>query len=272
MYYLRISELYILIKSRINNYKTMKTIDYSHYIERYNNGEMSDAEKNWFHKELDSNEPLLKEVKFRKHTDEVLKNNDILSLRSKLAQIESERVPTKQHINSGNKRYMKYVAVISALILIGSLTFFPGIKQSNDEIISKYYKEYKPQTNLRSSNPGTNNDYVLAVDFYNTHDYKNAALLFRKVLESKPRDMQSEFLYGVAKYEDKEYPDAKQSFDKVIKDNNNLYIETAKWYLALCFIKTNDIDNAIQLLEIIKDEGGIFKNESKKIIRKLNRN
>ena len=30
----------------------MKTIDFSYFIERYNAGEMSDAEKEWFQKEL----------------------------------------------------------------------------------------------------------------------------------------------------------------------------------------------------------------------------
>jgi hypothetical protein len=55
----------------------------------------------------------------------------------------------------------------------------------------------------------------------------------------------------------------------VISDNNNLFIETAKWYLALCYVKTDEREKAIQHLEAIKSEGGIYKNDAKKIIRKL---
>ena len=36
----------------------MKTIDFSYFIERYNAGEMSESEKQWFLKELEGNEKL----------------------------------------------------------------------------------------------------------------------------------------------------------------------------------------------------------------------
>ena len=38
----------------------MKTIDFSYFIERYNAGEMSDAEKLWFEKELEGDKNLQK--------------------------------------------------------------------------------------------------------------------------------------------------------------------------------------------------------------------
>ena len=90
-----------------------------------------------------------------------------------------------------------------------------------------------------------NADFTLALEFYNTNDYANAALFFSKVVESNPKDMQSVLLNGVSNFEDQKYPEAKLSFATVIDDNNNLFIETAKWYLALCYIKTNDTDKAI---------------------------
>ena len=64
----------------------MKSIDFSYYIERYNAGEMSDAERLWFQKELKGNETLLAEVNHRKNTDEVLKNQNIILLRNYASQ------------------------------------------------------------------------------------------------------------------------------------------------------------------------------------------
>jgi hypothetical protein len=69
----------------------MKTIDFSYFIERHIAGEMSDAEKQWFLKELDGNEKLRNEVNLRKRTDEILNNQNIMSLRSKLSEIEKNR-------------------------------------------------------------------------------------------------------------------------------------------------------------------------------------
>jgi len=56
----------------------MKTIDFSYFIERYNAGEMDDAEKQWFTKELNDNEKLRKEVELRRTTDTILKNQDLM--------------------------------------------------------------------------------------------------------------------------------------------------------------------------------------------------
>ena len=66
----------------------MKTIDFSYFIERYNANEMSDTEKQWFLRELEGNEKLRNEVNLRKRTDEILSNQNVMSLRSKLSEIE----------------------------------------------------------------------------------------------------------------------------------------------------------------------------------------
>ncbi len=61
----------------------MKTIDFSYFIERYLADEMSEAEKNWFQKELEGNERLRREVTSGKKQINSQKK-DILSLRNKL--------------------------------------------------------------------------------------------------------------------------------------------------------------------------------------------
>ena len=248
----------------------MKTIDFSYFIERYNAGEMSDTEKQWFQKELDGNEKLRNEVNLSKRTDEILKNQKIMSLRNKLSEIENQRNAVKNRVKDSKKSaYIKYAAVIAGLILIGSLTLFSGKHLSSKEIVNQYYKAYEPQTSQRSAQSGTDADFTLAMEFYNIHDYDNAAILFTKVLENKPNDMQTLLLKGVANFEEKKYPEAKQSFGRVIDDKDNLYIDHAKWYLALCYLNTNETEKAKQLFEFIGKESGIYQNDAKKIVRGL---
>ena len=248
----------------------MKTVDFSYFIERYNAGEMSDAEKQWFRKELDGNEKLRNEVNLRKRTDEVLKNHDIISLRNKLTSIENNRREVNKPVKKSKKpAYLKYAAVIAGLVLIGVLTMFSGKKLSSEEIMNRYYKVYEPPTSQRSVQSETDADFTLALEFYNTRDYEKAAILFNKVLKRKPNDMQTVLLTGVANFEDKKYPEAKLSFYRVIDNKENLYIDQAQWYLALCYLNTDEKAKALQLLKTIGKEGGIFKNEAKKIIRGL---
>jgi TolA-binding protein len=247
----------------------MKTIDFSYFIERYNAGEMNNDEILWFQKEIEGNKKLRNEINLRKSTDELLKRQNIISLRNKLMEIEKRREMNIPSRASKKPAYLKYAAVITGLILIGSITMFSKKNLSSEKIINSYYKTYEPATNQRSGKSDTNADFAKALDYYNLHDYRNAALYFSKVLETDPGNMQSSFLNGVANFEDQKYPEAKQSFVNVIKDNNNLFIENSKWYLALCYIKTNEKDRAIKQLEIIKKESGIYRNDAKKIIRKL---
>jgi tetratricopeptide (TPR) repeat protein len=247
----------------------MKTVDFSYFIERYNAEEMSDTEKQWFQKELDGNEKLRNEVILRKRTDEVLKKQNVMSLRNKLSEIENTRKEVNKPVKSSGKAYIKYAAVVAVLVLIGTITLFPGKKLSSEEIMKRYYKAYEPPTSQRSIQSATDEDFTLAVEFYNTRDYEKAAVLFNKVLENKPNDMQTVLLVGVASFEEKKFPEAKQSFGRVIEDKDNLYIDQAQWYLALCYLNTDEKDKAIKILKTIGKESSIYKNDANRIIRGL---
>lgn len=248
----------------------MKTIDFSYFIERYNSGEMSETEKQWFQKELEGNENLRNELALSKRADEILKKQNVISLRNKLSEIERQRNEVKSPAKDSKRSvYIKYAAAIAGLVIIGSLVLLPGKKLSGDEIVKQYYKAYEPVTNQRSAQSVSDAAFTLALEFYNTHDYNNAAILFSKVLENKPNDMQIVLLVGVSNYEEKKYPEAKQSFGKVIDDNNNLYIDQARWYLALCYLNTGETKKAAQLFDKISKESGIYQENAKKIVRGL---
>jgi tetratricopeptide (TPR) repeat protein len=230
---------------------------------------MNNDELQWFTKEIEGNEKLRAEVNLRKRTDVILENHSIISLRNKLAELEKQRAANIPEKSSGKPTYIRYAAVFSILVIIGSITLFTGRNLTSDEIMNRYYKTYEPATGQRSLQSETNADFTLALEFYNTHDYAKAAVLFNKVVENNPKDMQSTLLSGISNFENNKYPEAKRSFGNVISDNDNLYIDQAEWYLALCYVKTNDREKAIQQFEMIRREGGFYRNDAKKILRKL---
>lgn len=247
----------------------MKTIDFSFFIERFISGEMDEAEKQWFQKELEGNEKLRREVDLRRRTDSVLRNQDVLNLRAKLNAIEKQRrvaEPVRKH--SGQKG-LRYAAIIAGAAVVGGIIFFSGNQMGSDEIISRYYKTYETTLSSRSDATPANSDYTLALEYYKVHDYRNAALYFSRVLEKDPANMQSVLLNGISNFENQNYPEAKQSFNNIIDDDNNLYIDHAKWYLSLCYIKTGEQEKARAYLKNIKSSGSIYRNDAKKILRKL---
>jgi lipopolysaccharide biosynthesis regulator YciM len=76
-------------------------------------------------------------------------------------------------------------------------------------------------------------------------------------------------LYGASNFEEKNYPIAEQSFTKVINNNNNLYIEEAHWYLALCYIQTNEQSKAVKQLTLIKNSESIYNKDARKILKRI---
>ena len=248
----------------------MKTIDFSYFIERYNAGEMDDAEKQWFTKELKDNEKLRKEVELRRTTDTILKNQDLMNLRNKLSAIEKRRKEAIPVRKTGRALNIKYAAAIAGFIIIGSIALFSNRKMSNDEILDRYYQPYEATSSTRSEEVIKNTDYLLALEYYNIHDYRNAALYFSKVLKNEPANMHSELLNGISNFEIQNYPEAEGSLSKVISDNNNYYIDHAQWYLALCYIRTDEKPKALEQLAIIKKSKTIYRKDARKIMKSLN--
>jgi tetratricopeptide (TPR) repeat protein len=247
----------------------MKTKDYSYFIERYISCEMSESEKLWFIKEMQGNDELRREVDLRKKSDEIIKKQSIISLRTKLTELENNRLQRKKAAVIRRMVLLKYAAVFAGAALITSLILFTGNTLTSEEIVNEFYNTYEAPSSQRSFDSNTNTDYILGLKYYNAQDYRNAAYQFTKVLEKNPDDMQTHLLSGVSNMEEKRYSDAKRSFTTVIDDNNNLFIESAKWYLALCYLKTEENTKASKLLVSIRKEGGLYSRKAKKILRKI---
>jgi len=247
----------------------MKTIDFSYFIERYNAGEMDDAEKEWFRNELNNNEKLRKEVDLRRRTDTILKNQDVMNLRNKLNAIEKKRSVPLPAKKPGRRINIRYAAAIAGVVIIGSIALLSDRQLSSDEIIDRFYKPYEAESSLRSVELVKNQDYKLALEYYNINDYRNAAIYFERVIENEPGNMHSTLLNGISNFEIQNYPEAEGSFSKVIDDNNNYYIDHAQWYLALCYIKTDEKLKAVDQLAIIEKSRTIYRKDAKRILRSL---
>lgn len=247
----------------------MKTIDFSYFIERYIAGEMDEAERLWFIKEMDDNEKLRREIELRNKTDAILKNKDLLELRNKLAILEKKRAESNPVKKSGRPGIVRYAALIAGVVIIGGIALLSNRRMSNESIIEKYYKPYEAVAPSRSEATVTGSDFNLALEYYNIHDYRNAAIYFTRVIEKEPDNLYSVLLNGISNFETGNYPEANISFLKIIADNDNYYIDHAQWYLALCYLKTDEINKAIEQLAIIEKSRTIFRKDARKILKTL---
>lgn len=248
-------------------------INYPEFIDRYLDNDLLGPELNWFEKELDSNPELQAELKLQKELNEALGHDDILDLREKLNVIhemvdpESERKRIKR-ILSGN---WAGIAAASAVILVAIgflLTNSINPVQTTEELFDQHYEPYIIPTNYRSA-AEINIVFHKALVEYGNQDYQKALQLFEKVLFEDESRMDVTLLTGISNLEIENYNKANNSFQKVISHNDNLFIEQAEWYLALCYLKTGEQEKANLQFGKIITENSLYKEEAEDILNKL---
>ena len=97
--------------------------------------------------------------------------------------------------------------------------------------------------------------------------YKEALALFSKA----DHNMTVKFYSGISYLEVNELEDAEASFQAVIDNKDNLFIEQAEWYLALCYLKMNMNKDAKILFTEIANSDGFFNNKAQEILKYMNK-
>ena len=72
------------------------------------------------------------------------------------------------------------------------------------------------------------------------------------------------------RWKSERYSDANTSFHKIIDNNYILYIEQAEWYLAFCYLMTDDRKKAEEQFGMIADRNGYYQHQARKILKKIN--
>ena len=248
-------------------------INYSEFIDRYLDKNLSGPELNWFEKELDSNPELLAELNLQKNLNKALSQGDILDLREKLNVIHEMVDPELKRKKIKITFLNNWVGIVAAcaviMIAIGFLlTNSINPVQTAEVLFDQYYEPYVIPTNYRSVTD-INNIFHKALVEYKKQDYQKALQLFEIVLIKDEFRMDVTLLTGISNLEIENYNKANNSFQKVINHNDNLFIEQAEWYLALCFLKTGEQEKAHLQFEKIIDDNSLYKEEAEDVLKKL---
>ena len=165
----------------------------------------------------------------------------------------------------GRKWYMAVASVAFLMILCG-LPFTTPSNYSNDDLFRKYYSTENILNVARSRNA----NIVEAVIKFQQKDYKTASQLFSIILQSETGNAATWFYNGIACIETEQFDNAIKSFQRIITDDNSLYIELAEWYLGLCYLKNNEMNKAIaQFRKIASDSKNYYKVDAQQLLAKL---
>lgn len=164
-------------------------------------------------------------------------------------------------VHRTNLQWLYLSALLILLISVSSIIYF----QPHKDI----FKEYYTSENIMDQTRG-DGDIVDGVIKFHNKDYKSATQYFSKIIQKDSSNITIWFYYGISNIEIRDFNKAIESFNYIINENDNLYIEHAEWYLALCYLKNNQKDKAIdQFTKISKNFDNYHQNEAIKILKEL---
>lgn len=249
-----------------------KHFKYSSTIENYLSDDMDYAEKKSFEKELSRNRELSDEFLLTKSIDAAISREDILDLRMKLINARNEAGIAKSGKTIGRSLWSRYWYAAASLILLASIggyiLFGNQGSYSNDRLFNQYYSP----DNLINITRSSDANIVEALIKYQEKDYISSARLFTQILQNDSANYAGWFYYGISCIETSNFNEAESAFNRIINNEGNLYAEHAEWYLALNYVKSNQMEKArIQLEKIAGNPENFHRKDARHLLQQLDK-
>ena len=237
-------------------------------IEKYLSGEMSLQEKLEF-EDLIQTDPILKqEFDLRNEINQAILEEDVMDLRNSLDQIYKSTRNRK--IKFLNPFVINVAAAVIIILIVVSGIFIYNKSLNNDQLYNKFYTKYPSVSISRSLSDNDSQKLVQkAFLLYDKNDFKNASILFNKLLENDQSNYKDMFYLAICEQEQNNLKTSEKYLNILIKEKDQFYWEQAHWYLALNYIKLGDRSKAKEILKVIVKENMSNKEEAKKLLKKL---
>ena len=239
-------------------------------IEQFLSGDMLSAERENFEREVSSNPELAGELKLSRNIDAALRRDDIIDFRKKLLAAYRENKKVQREVPVVRLYVRKFWYAAASIIMLAALgsTMYFSVPRGNSS--DTLFKEYYSANNLLDVTRAGDANIVEAVIKFQQKDYKMAARLYSNILQKDNNNIACWFYYGVSSIETESYAQAEKAFNHIISDNQNLYVEHAQWYLGLCLLKNNQINEAkAQFAKIVADPDNFHHQDAAQLMKKL---
>jgi tetratricopeptide (TPR) repeat protein len=249
-------------------------MNYSRYVDRYLEGVMKNAERIWFEKELDGNTELQQEINLQRKLNTVIADKDTLALQKQMNNIHrkiyGQIIPDFNVAKSMKNALYISVGVVAVLAISAIFIVKNYSTSSTQNIYAQYYKPAAISMSFRSSGDVLNNDLRSAMTLYDNKKYEGAIQIFENILKEDDSRIGLNLYSGISHMEIKQYAEANAQFKRIIDQKANSFVESAQWYMALCYLKTDKKDKAKEIFAGIANNGVYYKKDARRILKRMN--
>jgi len=225
----------------------------SDLLEKYMN--LGDKEKKSFEKHLTKEEK--QELAHELGIMEGLTQSFRQELKSKVSAFEDKSTRAKQ-MNPA------YIGIAASFFLVAFVTVY--FLKGNKPVFEEYYELYPNYevTALRGKEGVSSRQK--AYQSYDKGLYEQAYAQFNDLESPVKADY---FFSAMSCIELEKYDVAIDNLNHVIVSRDSDYYNAAQWYSALVFIKTEKLDQARELLKVLKESNSEYTNQAQKLFNEL---
>ncbi len=236
-------------------------------IQLYLKGLLPPDEVTQFEGEIEQNEELKDEVQLQREVNALLQlygNRE--TLKGKLDAIadeyeaeseeESEATTAPPKTISFTQRMRPLLAIAAILVLVVGAYFVLNNQDDPQRLYAKHFTPYTNTLTVRGVEDTTAiaNAEKTAMQQYENQAFDQAAATFDQLTRLNPADQNTYLFYaGVARLANQQPKEAIQHL-QTVAGTDNPYREQAQWYIALAYLKDNDIDQAKNSLDKIANQ------------------
>ena len=173
--------------------------------------------------------------------------------------------------NKGHHAYRpRFIYAIAAVLLIAVSTTLMIVsrKPANEILFDTYYRPHPAALRITRGQE-TPDALTQALLSYRREEYVNAITQLNAILDDEPGNTKAWFYAGISHLALHEPMESVHHFKCVLESGNNEFVEPARWYCALAYIKANDIHMAEDLLKQISEQDGPYRQNSVRILKDL---
>ena len=229
---------------------------------------LSPKDRTAFEARLQQDAALLKTVETRRQAMTAI---DLLGqkvLKAKLDQIH-EKVVTNQPARRVPLMRWAAVAAGVAVLVAAFFLLLPG-KTDPAVLYQAYYETPNLSGGSRGGDAAIDALKSEAAQSFKSQNYAAAVQQYLAILQQTPNDPYVQLALGLSYMETDDLQNAEKAFAQIIQNEDILYLHQAKWYQALSFLKTGEVEKAKVNLEALAADPLVdFHEEAVELLGKL---
>ncbi len=225
-------------------------------IEAYLENRLEDSALQEFKDRLKTDSDFSEEVEKHRMLHKAMTDDEALQFRKKLIRFENSESNTAMRKTGTFKIGWKVAAIIAVIVGLGIFYFYQNTSSTTPRF-ENYFKPYPLEDTVRGIQ---NENFKSALDAYDQGKYDTAIPLLKELIAKMP-DADELRLYLGCSYLKMDLTQKALSEFNILTENAT-YGEQAKWYSAMSYLKLNQKDKTIALLEEIIAFNGIYKSDA----------